>query len=77
MTAKEMFEELKYQRLYLYDEDERDFVREFVVYRKRGNEIVFNTIHKVIEMHIEEDIIDMPLLKAINKQIEELGWNND
>lgn len=23
------------------------------------------------------NLIDMPLLQAINKQVEELGWNND
>lgn len=44
----------------------------------------FDCIFKEITFYLETKeigwdnvMITMPLLKAINKQVEELGWNND
>ena len=80
-SAKEMFEELGYK----YSEDNY-----FISYI--GNEdikpvqyqIVFSKEYKSIETiptwNGQEHYftrIDMKLLKVINKQVEELGWNNE
>ena len=69
MSAKEMFEELGYELetennwgLQYYNEEE-------------DNEYFFNKEHKWVEVPKGAyDVIDLKVLKAINKQIEELGW---
>ena len=73
MTAKEMFEELGYQR---NEENEK------IIYliETKGSfyyqEIIFNLVQKVIVIdgNFLEVAIESDLLKAINKQTEELGW---
>lgn len=73
MTAKEMFEELGYQR---NEENEK------IIYliETKGSfyyqEIIFNLVQKVIVIdgNFLEVAIESDLLKAINKQAEELGW---
>lgn len=70
-TAKELFEELGYK--IVRDDDE------FIKYESVSNEdlyIVFYKTYKVILGEPTYDYFcDMDLLKAINKQIEELKWN--
>lgn len=71
MSAKEMFEELGYEQLY---NDERMIF--YVTYKgvacgSRG--IEFRHKYKKIVPYNRVQI-DIKLLKAINKQIEELGW---
>ena len=73
MTAKEMFEELGYQRR---AENEK------IIYliETKGSfyyqEIIFNLLQKVIVIdgNFLEVAIENNLLKAINKQAKELGW---
>lgn len=71
-SAKEMFEELGYKRehhiayiKYTKDTALIDDCTDFVFFEQETEEI---------EVRFN---IDMPLLKAINKQIEELGWNDE
>lgn len=77
MNAKEMFEELgyTYQESYFnYDLDE-------IIYHKKGKftpQIKFSLNHKIIYVYRDEikaSSFDIKILKAINKQVEELGWN--
>lgn len=73
MNAKEMFEELRYQR---------NTENEKIIYliETKGSfyyqEIIFNLVQKVIVIdgNFLEVAIESDLLKAINKQAEELGW---
>ena len=75
MSAKEMFEKLGYEDItnqYSYDKDYKAvYVNKtyiphvHIMFEKCGT-------NRVIDNEI---VITMPLLKAINKQIEELGWN--
>ena len=79
LTAREMFEKLGYE---LTGQDEC-----FITYSKRAlvdYDIVFCILEKCVEVvpSIKElphtfSRIEMSLLKAINKQIEELGWDNE
>lgn len=78
MSVKEMFEELGYID---FNEDEA-----YLIYSKsfrlRLKEIKFNKLFKTIYCkggtgEWETGVLDFYELKAINKQIEELGWNND
>lgn len=73
MKAEQMFEELGYQR---NEENEK------IIYliETKGSfyyqEIIFNLLKKiiVIDGNFLEVAIETDLLKAINKQAEELGW---
>jgi len=72
MTAKEMFEKLEYECETYGDE---------IKYTYKGNYAdVYIYFHKQInqiEINSDKDItfnFSMKELKAINKQIEELGW---
>lgn len=81
ISAKEMFEDLGYKL-----EDNNEF--EIRYFNKRfisdTNYILFDKINKVVHNFIVSDSpftsardlpLNMNLLKAINKQVEELGWN--
>ena len=76
MSAKEMFEELGYE-----EENDKNYI-EYTKYMKNIKQyayIYFDLEEKVILPTMEYSSsyaleIDMNLLKAINKQIEELGW---
>lgn len=83
MSAKEMFEKLGY---------ELDIITDFEILYHMKWEISttywvsFNLINKSFECFVNSDspfepsksyAIDIELLKAINKQVEELGWNNE
>lgn len=73
MNAEQMFEELGYQR---------NTENEKIIYliETKGSfyyqEIIFNLLQKVIVIdgNFLEVAIENNLLKAINKQCEELGW---
>lgn len=73
MNAEQMFEELGYQR---------NAEKEKIIYliETKGSfyyqEIIFNLLQKVIVIdgNFLEVAIERDLLKAINKQCEELGW---
>lgn len=77
MSAKEMFEELGYEYNECYFEGQLDEI----TYSKSGRwtpQIMFSLNHKTVKVYRQENKssnFDMKLLKAINKQVEELGWN--
>ena len=72
MSAKEMFEKLEYE----YKENEN-----YISYTYCVKEIIEFSLKT--KKFVKEDIwgtslrITLEELKAINKQIEELGWNNE
>lgn len=77
MKAKEMFEKLGYKR------DKR---KKYIVYYQllklgREKQIEFNFDYKTVEKRqvpsLKCETINMRELKAINKQIKELGWNKN
>jgi hypothetical protein len=75
MSAKEMFEELGYE----YERQGKDIYceKEFPVTKAR---IYFCDRKRTIDIATDEHItfdLDLQELQAINKQIEELGWNNE
>ena len=77
MSAKEMFEKLGYKYSECWFESELDEI----YYKKQGKytpQINFSLNHKTIFVYREDyksSCFDMKLLQAINKQVEELGWN--
>ena len=80
MTAKEMFKKLGYTMLYEFDTYmfyEKP-LKEKPTYEKDYVHLEFNLIEKTINKTYGDDnsVSDITLdeLKAINKQIEELGW---
>lgn len=81
MEAKEMFEELGYeQKIEYYRGKEKEI--KYVVEEKYHSQFVFDMNNKMFNAYFEtsegEEMpawIEMKMLKAINKQIEELGWN--
>lgn len=69
MTAEEMFKELDYRKETLddgiwYDNSDGE---------NQGNAINFNN-KKYIQLLGDFEILELDLLKAINKQVEELRW---
>ena len=83
MKAKELFEKLGYEYQESYFEQKLDSI----IYKnndKRATQIEFSIDRKVFKVFFEKyskttysilpSCVDMPLLVAINKQIEELGW---
>ena len=78
MSAKEMFEELDFQWKETKDiiEYSKSSFKHFTFLAKEKitfyKEDYFRYFHLDGIFQISED-----LLQAINKQIEELGWNND
>lgn len=73
MNAKGMFEELGYKYKYLPNSHRIEFFKDkdeemHFVY----NEIIFNKKFKTIKI---KGYFDLEELQAINKQVEELGWN--
>lgn len=79
-SAKEMFEELGYEYDYIQNKNNEDTI----TYHKDNLHIQFNLISKLIVFQndtsyiyyaIATFFINKDLLKAINKQVEELGWN--
>lgn len=76
MTAKEMFEELEFKQVETHIFELIRYVYEDK-YDKELNLVVSFTETEKVELSLGEEVgvaIDVPLLKAINKQCEELGW---
>lgn len=78
MKAKEMFEKLGYEfEITEYDE----FKPDYNYVDEKGNVIYFDLEDKELNfMPVGKQlIIRQPLkfIQAINKQVEELGWNNE
>ena len=74
MKAKEMFEKLGYMHI-IYRWGDIGYIQQ-----SNGVEISFYSQNKVVEIISNYDtIIEFKTneLKAINKQIEELGWDNE
>ena len=69
MNAKEMFEKLGYELLEKYD----DVITYYNVEYDRY--IYFYSLTYVIEIGNEDKEFNYEELQAINKQVEELGWN--
>ena len=84
MSAKEMFEKLGYTYSECWLQSDLGFDSELdeIYYQKEGKytpQIKFSLGHKTISVYRENfksSAFNMKLLKAINKQVEELGWNN-
>ena len=79
MSAKEMFEELGF-KFHSKDGDTTAYI----------SDKIYNLAHKVVVVFYEglnsisvhcgygkSILITVDLLQAINKQVEELGWNNE
>ena len=79
MTAKEMFEKLGYECNYIKNDNSEDTI----TYHKDNLHIQFNLIGKQVVVQNDSSyvfyghavfFINQELLQAINKQVEELGW---
>lgn len=74
MTAKEMFEKLGYE--YRKSDFSITYYKEFRDYDDET--YILDIDFRLFEKKISSDFdINMDLLKAINKQVEELGWDNE
>ena len=75
-SARKLFEELGYTYQESYFEEKLDEIN----YSKSGGydtQIIFNLNHKCIKVYRKENKaswFDVKMLKAINQQINELGW---
>lgn len=79
MSAKEMFKKLGYTYQESYFEQELDEIR-YIRVNKFASCIIFNLNHKCFKTFRYDDKdksawCDIDMFKAINKQVEELGWN--
>ena len=85
MKAKEMFEKLGYKLIcsqlypktsknyqFIYENEENN--PRWIEFRKNENEVCLYISHKKLFDNIYDNRISINVLKAINKQIEELGW---
>jgi hypothetical protein len=66
MNAKEMFEALGYTECII-----NNSLIEYTNFREAKKVVFYKNIKQVL--HYEE-VLTMPLLKAINQQCKELGW---
>lgn len=76
MSAKEMFEELGYEYKESYFNNKLDRIIITDDY-KYSTHIIFAIENQSIKATFKNDQagwVSMKLLKAINKQVEELGW---
>lgn len=77
--ADKMFEELGYKK----EQDNNYILFEKELLNKEVKTIVFNLNKALIDIRTEDDyyyqtittVMNMQELKAINKKVEELGWN--
>lgn len=84
MSAKEMFEELGYEYKYidnksinfedviLYNHKELELAVQFNLFSKM---VVYQTKNNMKEYDKIAIFMTKEFIKAINKQVEELGWN--
>ena len=79
MTSKEMFEELGYEYRECYCNHKLERII-YVVDEKYSPDIIVCMSSKMYMLELENNCaswVDIQTHKAINKQIEELGWNNE
>ena len=76
MNAKEMFEKLGYEYSKV---GEKIYYEIPNPYELGGHSpyVVFYTVTQRWDTNIINLKKDKPLIEAINKQVEELGWNNE
>ena len=72
MSAKEMFGELGYEYSILLSDQQRIYYEHKNKNNQPSNFIMFDLDYQVIS---NDRDITLQELQAINKQIEELGWN--
>ena len=76
-SAKEMFEELGYAQ----DLNNKYYIGYIKILNDYGKQRTFTFMKEMkFFTFIDQDnsaVIELNELKAINKQVEELGWNND
>lgn len=70
MSAKEMFKNLGFKQFIGTSTKWKDYIE----YQNEDKYIWFYPDSKTIEIKFD---FDVKTLQAINKQIEELGWNDD
>lgn len=82
MTAKEMFEKLGYkQECWCFEEEKK--IDEIVYIRENrfASNVTFRIENKCFKIHRKNETksawCELKLLQAINKQVEELGWNKE
>ena len=82
MTAKEIFEELGYKQELEYYNGKVTRIK-YVVVGNYHTQFMFDMNNKMFYSYFERDDkeempawVEMKHLKAINKQVEELRWNN-
>lgn len=79
MTAKEMFEKLGYKlrncRDFIYYLKTKDCLHFKVITFYTNKKIV--NFQRVVGIEEKEFNLTPKILQAINKQVEELGWNNE
>lgn len=73
MSAKEMFEELGYE---LDKEPRFGSTISYTQYCSDGCCRIYDLVFYDKTIEVQEDYINLKLLKAINKQVEELNWND-
>ena len=73
MSAKEMFEELGYK---LDKEPRFGSTISYTQYCSDGCCRIYDLVFYDKTIEVQEDYINLKLLKAINKQVEELNWND-
>lgn len=82
MSAKEMFEKLDYELVFenkavlRYRKNKKLDVEFWKVYEKVTGEKMRKYI-KISSVYDLPYFVSVDLLQAINKQVEELGWNNE
>ena len=78
MSAKEMFEKLGYETLFLpydYHKEYKNGREIFISFDTKKKTVAKGKCGFVVEpMDLKDITITMSELKAINKQVEELGW---
>ena len=83
MKAKEMFEKLDYKQIEVHVEKiEYYYYIDIDGYERIEKSTIFNKKERRIELdqsdfYEQYDILTLEELQAINKQVEELGWNNE
>lgn len=84
MSAKEMFEKLGYKQLIVHEPYYMFYIKELKENPEYENDEIhleFNFKNKTISKTYGDDNSVYPItideLQAINKQIDELGWNNE
>lgn len=72
MSAEEMFK----KNNLIKTEDNEEYIKYELISDIWRYYIVFEKKYKTINFNMYE-VINMQELQAINKQVEELGWNNE